>query len=341
MNRVATNNYSLNCHLMYFTLRMRLFMKKLLLFFLAIGVLFLVGSYFFIPNKIAFSKVVIIKTKINVASRFLMDESKWNKWFPKDSVNNSPSRFEKNEYRYKKYFYSIENKMLNAGEISISNNKMLLKSLIHIISINGDSIAIEWKSETPETANPINKIRNYIKARGIQDNMEYILHHLKTFLEDSEKVYGVYVHEIISRDSTLIATKCVTSTYPSTMDIYKLIGTLKKYIITHGAKENNFPMLHVRKVNDNSYESMVAIPINKFLEGNDTIFNKRFVPWKVLTAEVRGGTYTVNEALDEMAIYIDDYHREAMAIPFESLVTDRSKRPDTLQWITRIYTPVR
>ena len=320
---------------------MKPFIKKLVLSFLVVGVLSLLGSYFFIPNKIAFSKVVIIKTKINIASRFLTYENKWSKWFPKDSANNSSLLAEKVGYRYKKYFYSIEKKMLNAGEISILNNKVLLKSLIHIISINGDSIAIEWKSETPETANPINKIRNYIKAKGIQNNMGDILNNLKTFLEQSEKVYGIYIHEIISRDSTLIATKCVTSTYPSTLDIYKLIETLKKYIISHGARENNFPMLHVKKVNDNSYEAMVAIPINKFLEGNDTVFNKRFVPWKVLTAEVRGGTYTVNEALDQMAIYIADYHREAMAIPFESLVTDRSKQPDTLQWITRIYTPVR
>jgi hypothetical protein len=29
-----------------------------------------------------------------------------------------------------------------------------------------------------------------------------------------------------------------------------------------------------------------------------------------------------------------------MAIPFQSLVTDRSKQPDTTKWITNIYTPV-
>ena len=172
--------------------------------------------------------------------------------------------------------------------------------------------------------------------------MADILEHLKAFLEDNTKVYGIHIHEIISKDSTLTATKLVSKDYPSTAEIYSLITRLKKYIISQGAKENNFPMLHVKEVNDTTFETMVAIPVNKYLPGDDDkIVPKRFVPWKVLTAEVKGGTHTVNEALHQMEIYISDYHREAMAIPFESLVTDRSKQPDTLQWITRIYTPVR
>ena len=262
-----------------------------------------------------------------------MDESKWVKWFPSES--------DKNGHMYNNYSYSIGKRMLNAGEVSISNKQIALISLIHIISINRDSVAIEWKSEIPGGTNPVSKLRNYLKAKRLQNNMADILNSLKSFLEENEKVYGVYVHEVISKDSTLIATNCVTKQYPSTLKIYDLISSLKKFIIDHNARENNFPMLHVKKVNDTTYKTLVAIPVNKFLPGNDTIFNKRFVPWKVLTAEVRGGNYTVQEALNQMKIYIDDYHREAMAIPFESLVTDRSVQPDTLKWITRIYTPVK
>ena len=300
----------------------------------------LISSYFIIPAKINFAKVVYIKTKINIANRFLMDESKWGRWFPSASVNNLSAPPGKNIYKYNNYFFSVEKKMMNAAEVSISNNQTLLKSLITIISINGDSVAIEWKSEMPRSSNPINRIRNYIKAKELQNNMADILKHLQTFLEEKENVYGIHLHEIISKDSTLVATKCVTTGYPSTSDIYNLIASLKKYIISQGAKETNFPMLHVKKVNDTKFETMVAIPVNKYLEGNDKIFFKRFVPWKVLTAEVKGGIYTINEALDQMGIYMTDYQKTAMAIPFESLVTDRSKQPDTLQWITRIYTPV-
>jgi len=80
--------------------------------------------------------------------------------------------------------------------------------------------------------------------------------------------------------------------------------------------------------------------VNKELAGNGKIFFSRFVPWKVLTAEVRGGIWTVKEAMHQMDIYIADYQKTAMAIPFQSLVTNRMEEPDTLKWITGIYTPV-
>jgi len=268
-----------------------------------------------------------------------MDESKWGKWFPSDSMNKPGSTDIINKYR--NYFYSIDKTMMNTAQVSISNNQTSLKSLINMISIHGDSIAIEWKSELPESSNPVNRVKNYIRARKLQNCMSDILKHLKTFLGDADKIYGIHLHEIISKDSTLTATRFLSRGYPSTGNIYNSITSLKKYITSQGAKENNYPMLHVKKVNDTTFETMVAIPVNKYLPGNGKIFFKRFVPWKVLTAEVKGGTSTVDEALNQMEIYIADYHREAMAIPFESLVTDRSKQPDTLQWITQIYTPVR
>ena len=99
-------------------------------------------------------------------------------------------------------------------------------------------------------------------------------------------------------------------------------------------------MLHVKTLNDSTFETMVAIPVNKKLEGNGTISFSRFVPWKVLTAEVIGGNKTVEEALKQMKVLISDYQISSMAIPFESLVTDRSQQPDTSKWVTNIYTPV-
>jgi hypothetical protein len=296
--------------------------------------------YVFIPSKVTFSKVMFIKVKINIANRFLMDQSKWAKWFPSDSINNSTDSAIDSVFKYKDYFFSVDKQMMNTAQISIENNQTLLKSLINMISVHDDSTIIEWKSELPRSSNPINRIKSYIKARELQKYMTDILTHLQSFLGKNENVYGISLHEMISKDSILIATKRVTTSYPSTTYIYSLIESLKKYAASEGAKENNFPMLNVKQIDDTTFETMVAIPVNKFLADNGKIFYRRFVPWKVLTAEVRGGNYTVDEALHQMAIYRNDYRIKAMAIPFASLVTDRSKEPDTLKWITRIYTPI-
>lgn len=294
--------------------------------------------YILIPSRIIFSKVIIIHTKINIANRFLMDSNKWSKWFPQDLLQDSSG---KNTYGYNGYFYSIEKKMMNSEELFISNKNLRLKSLITMISLNNNSVAIEWKSELPAGPGPLGRISSYLKAKKLQDNAADILNHLKIFLQKKENIYGIYLHVVISRDSTLVATKCTTNSYPGTADIYTLVARLKTYIASQKARENNFPMLHVKQLNDTTFETMVAIPVNKYLTGNDKIFFKRFVPWKVLTAEVKGGTYTIKEALNQMEIYIADYQDEAMAIPFESLVTNRSEQPDTSKWITGIYTPIR
>jgi hypothetical protein len=137
----------------------------------------------------------------------------------------------------------------------------------------------------------------------------------------------------------MVLTTSVSKKYPTTSDVYQLVENLKKYIAAEDAKENNFPMLYVKKLPDFTFETMVAIPVNKELPGNGAISFSRFVPWKVLTAEVKGGDKTA-ETLHQMKLFMNDYQKTAMAIPFESLVTDRSKDPNTLKWITRIYTPV-
>jgi hypothetical protein len=315
-------------------------MRNLFISMALICIVLLVFIYMFIPSRITFSKVIIINTKINVAGRFLTDENNWRKWFPSEANNHLPVSSPQKSYAYKGQFYSIEKKMMNAAEISISNDQSSLNSLITMISINADSIAIEWESNMPTAINPWSRVKNYLKARKLQNNMADILGSLKIFLGREQSVYGMDLQVIISKDSTLVATKCFTNSYPSTSEIYKLIGNLKRYIIQQGAKEINYPMLNVRKLTDTTFEAMVAISVNKSLSGNSEIFYKRFVPWKVLTAEIKGGNYTVNEAMNQMAIYLSDHQISAMAIPFASLVTDRTKQPDTLKWVTRINTPV-
>jgi hypothetical protein len=60
----------------------------------------------------------------------------------------------------------------------------------------------------------------------------------------------------------------------------------------------------------------------------------------ILITEVKGGQNEITNAYKQIQNYVSDYNRSAPAIPFESLVTDRRKEPDSSKWITRIYYPV-
>ena len=313
-------------------------MKKFLIFLFALCVLVLICIYIFIPSKLEISKVEYVKSNVYGTFRVVSDGNTWKKWWPnKDSVK---SDFVEKSFFYNGYYYHLSNKFYHSIEVIISDKNLSVQSSIDFIKINLDSVILIWKCQLPSGLDPFSKIKKYQQAEKIKNNMTQILSQLRLFLEKNENIYGIDLHVIMSKDSTMVLTKSVFSKYPTTSDIYNLIGNLKKYIASEGATENNFPMLHIKKLNDSTYETMVAIPVNKELAGNNKISFSRFVPWKVLTAEVRGGNYSVDEALRQMKIYISDYQKTAMAIPFQSLVTNRMMEPDSSKWITRIYTPV-
>jgi len=60
----------------------------------------------------------------------------------------------------------------------------------------------------------------------------------------------------------------------------------------------------------------------------------------ILTGEVTGGQEQIEQAQKQMELYISDYQRSIIAIPFQMLITDRTKEPDSTKWVTRIYYPV-
>lgn len=315
-------------------------MKKFLIIIFSIIILLLTCIYVFIPGKLQISKVEYINCNVNSASRILSDVNDWQKWWPQKDGFFKKNKSGKEAFFYRSFKYQLVEKYYNAVGVRINSNKSTINSKINVIKINMDSVVLMWKCEIPTGINPVSRFLTYREAKDIKQNMTAILFRLRSFLEVKKNIYGIDLHVVMSKDSTMVLITNISKKYPTTSDIYHLIGDLKNYISAEKAIQNNFPMLHVKKLPDSTFETMVAIPVNKELRGNGNISFSRFVPWKVLTAEVKGGNATVEEALRQMKIFISDYQKTAMAIPFESLVTDRSKEPDTSKWITRIYTPV-
>ncbi len=315
-------------------------MKKSTVFLLIIFVLSLASVYVFIPGTLEVAKIEYVKCNVHAAFRIIGDGGQWGKWLPSGSGDVNQTTGSRPSYFFAGYTYRPGEPFYNALEVRIEGKNTSIKSRIELIKTSIDSTIMVWKYEMPSSLNPVQRIMDYQQARQVKKGMSKWLSALKVFLENGQNIYGTDFHETMSKDSTMVAIKSLSTQYPSTSEIYKLVSDLKKYIALNGAKENNFPMLHVRKLESALFETMVAIPVNKKLSGKDEIFFSRFVPWKVLTAEVRGGNSIVEEALRQMKLYISDYEKTVMAIPFESLVTDRSKEPDTLKWITRIYVPV-
>lgn len=306
-------------------------MKKWLIRMPVVIVIIIVAIYIGIPSNIVISKVIALKSSSNEVNRVLNNESRWAGWWPQNNNFKQPSFFSCNGFTY-----HLSQKFYNSIELNIVGGDFQAISRINIIKITTDSSVLQWESRITASSNPIKRIRQYRKAIHIRDNMNTILGNLKPFLENNMNVYGVHIQQIISKDSTLISTNKIFRSYPTTAQIYELIDNLKIYISKEGGQENNFPMLSVRRFPGQKFETLVAIPVNGKLKETSTIVNKRFVPWKTLTGDVNGGLHSIENALLEMQIYIDDHQRNPMGIPFQLLITDRRVETDTLKWITKI-----
>ncbi|HEV8083763.1 MAG TPA: GyrI-like domain-containing protein [Chitinophagaceae bacterium] len=289
----------------------------------------LVSIYILIPENIKIAKSVFIKTTLPAANRLLKDESNWALLLSADSINVLPFN----------YHYKVENAIMNTLQVLVSNDQRSITSLISLIPIKTDSIAIEWNAEINVNFNPIRRIKSYNDANRLEGEMDNILKHLQAFLEKPESVYGLKIIQQQVADTILISTKYFSKAIPSTNEIYSQINNLRKYILKEGGKETNSPMLNI-SIDSNRYRTMVALPINKIIREKDNYVFKRMIPGKILVAEVKGGDYTARQALKQLDLYIVDNHLSSPAIPFESLITNRSLEPDTTKWITKIYYPI-
>jgi hypothetical protein len=205
---------------------------------------------------------------------------------------------------------------------------------------NIDSTILKWDCSLRAGWNPIDRVKQYQKAKRVKENMEGILYGLRSFIENNVNVYGVAIRQTSTTDSFLVGTKAVFASLPTTADVYALLGTLQKYLAEEKAKETGYPMLNITDLKQGQYQVMVAIPEDKELKATADIFTRKLTPGRYLTAEVRGGGATVTRAITQMQEYMTDYQRASMAIPFQSLITDRSKEADTTKWVTRIFYPV-
>ncbi|MEJ7766247.1 MAG: hypothetical protein WKF89_00440 [Chitinophagaceae bacterium] len=316
-------------------------MRKWLIVLLILLVFFNVSVFLFIPATLNISKIVYINCSKNSAGRYLLDQSKWQNWWP----GNKPALRSFNgaltsTFSFREYSHQATAFFTDKIEVLTRNGHDSLNTILNILPADKNLIVIQWRCSMRTSLHPITRILEYRRATRLRNNMSSILTNLQTFLEKTSNVYGFHIEEIISKDSTLVATRYITAKYPGTVEVYGLIDTLRDYISRQGATETNHPMLRISKINENEFQTMVAIATNKKLPGNGPVFFQHFVPWKTLTGTVNGGTYTIEQAFRQLEVYVSDNQRTSMAVPFQLLVTDRTFVKDSSKWVTVICQPV-
>ena len=312
-------------------------MKKILVFFVILFFLAIACTYIFIPATIRISKSVTINANKNALYRKLVNADSWGEWWPgKQNATGTTREYILQGLR----FIPGEPKFISMPVVIRSAN-LSGYSEITFIPFGIDSTTLQFDISVPTSNNPFKRIVVYLNAKQLNSSTSEILKSINDTYSKIENLYNCDIQKKLVTDTALIFTSSEIKGIPDNKSIYSLIDKLKVYISRNAAKETGSPMLNVFKKDSNTYLVKVAIPVDRKLPASGNISYRWMLGGgNILVTEVKGGQDEIDKAYKQILNYISDNRRTAPAIPFESLVTDRRKEPDSSKWVTRIYYPV-
>jgi hypothetical protein len=312
-------------------------MKKWIVWFIVILLLGVASIYFFIPAKIVITNISSAEATITGEFRYISQKENWEKWWldadGKPHHMGEPFRYGTSEFRINKQSY-------NAVGIDILQDGGNIPSFLNFISYAIDSTGAVWACETPATVNPFLRVRNYLNAREIKKNMTGVMKVFSEFISKPKNVYGMTIYKTTVHDTLMVSARFTSPAYPTTAQLYGYFDTLKHTIIKQKALPVGFPIMNLRKMPDGSFETQTGMPTTRLLKNDGKILALRMPPGLFMTADIRGGAYTVDEAMKQLDLFIQEYNRIKIATGFQILITDRRNEPDTTKWITKIKIPI-
>lgn len=309
-------------------------MRRILLIFLSAVLLIVACIWVFIPSKIVVSKSEAAEANKDALLRKLSDTNSWREWWPSESEHRSPNGYFLNQLQF------IPGPPTAVSiPVLIADGKEEIRSELTFIRLKAGTTTIQLEAEI-RAARFFDRLPSYLKARRIKKSFDEITRSIKNYA-NTKNLYGYNIRESKVSDSILVFVSDTVNGKPGVAEIYRLVDILRAYIRRHSGVETNYPMLNLYTPDSSQYLIKVAIPVNKRLPDSSSIRYKWMLGGgNILIAEVKGGYDKINDAYSEILRFISDQGRNVPAIPFESLVTDRRRQPDSTQWITRIYYPV-
>ena len=309
-------------------------MKRVIIIISACLIICLVAIYLIQISNKTISQTTINNTSEGNVSKFLLYENNWLKWWPgeKDLKNRS--------FSYNGIKYTFEKKTNSGLYLNINDGKRTLKGEMLFFPIDMAKTKLTFNIDSINWNGTINPISRYLEYRKINSEVTKILYSFYNYMNDPKQVYGYEIHLSKVKDSVMLVSLTTLNQYPSPIIIEKMVLDIKQQIKAQNGIETNYPMLNVNQLGKENYQVMVAIPTNKVLKpGKNTVVNKMILG-NILEAKIIGGSNTIQDAFNQIKIFMKDYRLSSPAIPFESMITDRSKQPDSSKWVTKIYYPI-
>jgi len=306
----------------------------LLLVFL---VLCFCAVYFLIPNTITVKKEARLEVNANAFTREFLHEGNGH-LFP---ANNTSTTVDGNGFVYNgNTFTPVEKKFTSLLYAVQKKNDSMLAELV-VIPFRTDTVALSFVGVTHAGMNPFSRVEKLVWAKKVAADFESLMKRLQTHYGDTSTIYGFPIHKVLVTDTSLITTSTTLKTFPDNATVYTMVDKLKAFAQKNNAAQTGAPMLNVTVTADSNYLTRVALPLNKRLTSEGDIQHKWMMnQGNILVADVKGGPAQIKKAMAAVKIFVNDHGLATVAIPFESMVTDRRAEPDTSKWITKIYWPI-
>lgn len=310
-------------------------MKRLILVVVIILIISSIFIYFFIPSIIVIKKSVPALTSERVVYDYFLTNKNKSAWWP--NHQNSQS-IDTNEFNLGGVKFNFKTSGFNSSEVASFDGNF--NGIITSKLISNNKIELVWETYNIPTFEPFQRIKNYLEAKKLNQQIDIILNSFANFAKQSKNIYGFNIQKSTVKDTILITSTNIFNHSPNQKEISSLLIKLKNYTHINGAHATNYPMLNITQIIKSKYVTTLAIPIDSYITSNKTFKVKRMIPGNILFTEVKGGRNNINHALSQLKKYMVDFNYDSPAMPFESMITDRSLNQDTSKWITKIYYPI-
>jgi hypothetical protein len=290
-----------------------------------------------IPATVKKTTSVVPRVPETVVTRHMALKKGWALWWPDEkgiSLKDSSS------YSYRGLTFKIEKTTFTQLNVTVSEGNTRIPTVISLVPGRNMMTEVSWSFIYPVGTDPLNRLLRFRRPAEMEAIVGDLLKHFMNFVEDEKNVYGLDIEYAKVQDSLVMTTRSISGKYPTTAEVYEMVGKLQNFAGEKKIGKNRPPMLNIIATDDSRYRITVALPVLERADPPKDIAFSRLILGNILISEVRGGNHTVEQAFSRVKRFIEDRRHTSPAIPFQMLVTDRMAEPDTSKWITRIYYPI-
>ena len=153
----------------------------------------------------------------------------------------------------------------------------------------------------------------------------------------TRNIYGLDIRKEKFKMEFLVSKRQVFDSIPKNAEIYHLIDEIRMEIKERKAVEDGPPMFHIEPLGNNRFELLAGVPVRDAFEAQAPFTTLKLLKGgNTLVTEIKGGQATADNAARILKMYADDHKDINVALPFNTLVTDRLAIKDSNQWVTRL-----